>query len=96
MALTYKDPNKNYWNSYVSFDKFNHLGNNANYPIIFYEGTLFKHWVRFDNGIWINNTMHIRSYADGLAILNNANYGLFITKEGGVYVMEGVGKTRKL
>lgn len=96
MALTYKDPNKNYWNSYVSFDKFNHLGNNANYPIIFYEGTLFKHWVRFDNGIWLNDTMHIRSYADGLAILNNANYGLFITKEGGVYVMEGVGKTRKL
>lgn len=96
MALTYKDPNKDYWNSYVSFDKFNHFGNNANYPIIFYEGTLFKHWVRFDNGIWINDTMHIRSYADGLAILNNANYGLFITKEGGVYVMEGVGKTRKL
>lgn len=96
MALTYKDPNKNYWNSYVSFDKFNHLGNNANYPIIFYEGTLFKHWVRFDNGIWLNDTMHIRSYADGLAILNNANYGLFITKEGGVYVMEGVGKTKKL
>lgn len=96
MALTYKDPNKDYWNSYVSFDKFNHFGNNANYPIIFYEGTLFKHWVRFDNGIWLNNTMHIRSYADGLAILNNANYGLFITKEGGVYVMEGVGKTRKL
>lgn len=96
MALTYKDPNKDYWNSYVSFDKFNHLGNNANYPIIFYEGTLFKHWVRFDNGIWVNDTMHIRSYADGLAILNNANYGLFITKEGGVYVMEGVGKTRKL
>lgn len=96
MILSYKDPNKDYWNSYVSFDKFNHLGNNANYPIIFYEGTLFKHWVRFDNGIWINDTMHIRSYADGLAILNNANYGLFITKEGGVYVMEGVGKTRKL
>lgn len=96
MILSYKDPNKDYWNSYVSFDKFNHLGNNANYPIIFYEGTLFKHWVRFDNGIWINDTMHIRSYADGLAILNNANYGLFITKEGGVYVMEGVGNTRKL
>lgn len=96
MILSYKDPNKDYWNSYVSFDKFNHFGNNANYPIIFYEGTLFKHWVRFDNGIWINDTMHIRSYADGLAILNSANYGLFITKEGGVYVMEGVGKTRKL